>query len=276
MRGPKNKNLPGRNLIGSQKMTSLFDSSRRKVKRAEKHIDDLIEALKPFYQVESYQLAMAQNPDTGRYYLRFSVLQEMPSCVPLILGDAIHNLRSSLDIAICDLVRAVGDTVTTSTKFPFAKDKGQASDVVKRGPLPTAAPTVATVLIDELKPFPGGDDELYAVDQLDIADKHRLILPVVTVTILDKVTGVLVNRHGGRWHMRDDRWHLGEGRVLDMAELDGPFEFEITGEPWVGIMFGSGQPLEKRPVVQSMQAMAKLIADTLDRLEQAAASDGIQ
>ncbi len=105
----------------------------------------------------------------------------LPADLPIIIGDVVHNLRSSLDHLAWQAVGAG----TQTTAFPIWRGDGQPTpkqlkDHVKeklKGSLHTVIDAVIA-----LEPYSGGKgDLLWKLHQLDIYDKHRLLIPVVSV-----------------------------------------------------------------------------------------------
>lgn len=103
----------------------------------------------------------------------------------LIAGDAIHNLRSALDVAVYEL----GDAKSLAAKeqervtFPLVTDPDRWADAAQRL---AVLPTELVERIESVQPFqrPEGEretDALRVLHLLDIADKHRLPLAATTV-----------------------------------------------------------------------------------------------
>lgn len=91
------------------------------------------------------------------------------------VGDIIHNLRSALDHLAYELVQANG-RLATKTTFPISDNEAKF-----KAHFPQAlhgASTTAISTIESLKPYKGGNDDLWRIHQLDIIDKHRAIVTV--------------------------------------------------------------------------------------------------
>lgn len=99
-----------------------------------------------------------------------------PTWAPII-GDVIHNLRASLDLMACDVVRIADPTAPLdNVYFPFAKRAEELDAMIERRM--AGAPKEAHDLVRQMKPYPGGNDVLRGVHELDIIDKHQALLPV--------------------------------------------------------------------------------------------------
>lgn len=157
-----------------------FSGVRVKVERAKEHIDNLEPLVQGFLQSKPYEVFPYNEPDTGDLVYKAKVLAQPPLWWSAVIGDAIHNLRSSLDLLICELVRAEGKEVKPNTGFPVFKNAVAFTNAFKSGPPGQikGAPKVAVDLIKKAKPYKGGDEAFWRLHQLDITDKHKLLVPV--------------------------------------------------------------------------------------------------
>jgi hypothetical protein len=152
-----------------------------KIERAIKHIDELAVVTKQFIDTQPYSVGREIDPHTGYYRFKVANLKSPPIQVSLIIGDAIHNLRSALDHLAYQLVLVNGGSPTRWTCFPIfdhsAKYKSMDTRKVK------GMSQAAINAIDAAKPYQGGNDPLWIVHDLDIADKHHALLAtLVSVT----------------------------------------------------------------------------------------------
>ena len=70
-----------------------------KVTRADKHVTGLNLFIIDFMKNNFCELLIENNVLKLK-----SNIKELPTEIPLILGDAIHNLRAFLDLLVCDIV----------------------------------------------------------------------------------------------------------------------------------------------------------------------------
>src|SRR5437879_6404809 len=97
----------------------MFEHAKLKIKRANKHILELEREMDAFRQTDFYRFFVEKNPETGRSTLVGEVVQAVPEPVPLILGDAIHNLRSALDLGACEIYTHDGGSPKELNKVKF-------------------------------------------------------------------------------------------------------------------------------------------------------------
>ena len=189
-----------------------------------------------------------------------------PPQLSLVLGDAIHNLRASLDLMVGDLIRRANGEPDKHARFPFEKS-AQQFERYRKGQLSTLCPKVFDVLCDVVKPYDeGGDELLCALHALDIQDKHLAIVPSVEALRVDDLSAATdlgpVIEHctfaavGG-----SGRYRL----------YEGPPGLKITnaGHIALQVVFPSG-PLEGHQVIPSLERMAFAVRFAIEAMEAAA------
>jgi hypothetical protein len=178
---------------------SMFTGSRLKIERAKKHINDLHSEIISFSNSDFYAITIEKHPDTGNDTPKLRITKPIPEGLALIIGDSIHNLRTALDLAVCEVVRDKLGSTTKYTKFPF--DDISRENFIRRfktADITKASPAIFDLIVD-VEPYKGGSDALYALHELDILDKHELLIPVIELSVVlgisakDDVGGHVVN-----------------------------------------------------------------------------------
>jgi hypothetical protein len=137
---------------------------------------------------DHYELFVDQDPQTGNGRLNFRVTKPLPDEMALIIGDAIHNLKSALDIAVNEIVFAKTSSYSKHTRFPVYETRESLIAAMNGGTIKPASPETASLIVDVIKPYKGGNDIIWNLHELNIADKHRLLLPIIQVTSITDVT----------------------------------------------------------------------------------------
>jgi len=164
-------------------MPSL-DGPRFKCERAKEHLDNLTAEIAAYYSRKPYALIRDVHPDgPARQVLRWKVHEEPPIRLGVILGDAVHNMRSGLDHLAFQLALIDYPTLTPDEErrieFPIYKDIREFNS---RGlPRIQKVPSRAQDEIEALQPYHRGHDAdahlLWLLHVADIIDKHRQIVP---------------------------------------------------------------------------------------------------
>src|SRR5271170_4894958 len=94
-----------------------FSASRLKIERARKHIDDVDALVLTFVNSDFYAISVEDNVERQAQFLRFDINKSpFPfHKAALHVGDALHNLRSALDLMCYGIVRSP----TKWTRFPI-------------------------------------------------------------------------------------------------------------------------------------------------------------
>jgi len=173
-----------------------------------------------------------------------------PEEMPLVLGDAIHNLRTSLDLLASDVVRLNGGS-SKEVYFPFAPNAAELENQIKRKNFNRAAPA-AVNLLRQIAPHREGNKHLRGLHDLDVMDKHQLILPVFHVFKASKL-----RVEGPMGHIELEISVPGDGASINKNPGDSATvkAFECV------VGFGEGAPSEFRgfPVVEVLQNLSQLV-----------------
>ncbi len=158
-----------------------LDGVRAKIKRAEQHIDDLDIAIRSFCESKPYTIGAKPHPIAAIQHttLYVSDVRGVPTNIVLLVGDAVHNLRSSLDHLVWQLVTANNATPTRKTCFPISNSLEKYASAIKRGVI-NGVCVEARELIGNMQCHVTGDYALWLLGELDNIDKHRLLITVIS------------------------------------------------------------------------------------------------
>jgi hypothetical protein len=166
---------------------ALYGRVLAKCDWAQKHIDDFNVAVDRFRNANRDIVQPDVDPQTGDVSYRLALVPEVPVEVALTLGDALHNLRSALDYLAWGMVEAVGLRPTKYTAFPiFDASNGYTSGVAGKI---QGLRQPCRQMLDRIQPYKGGQaHRLWQLHQLDIRDKHRLLLTTAFIPTSRTVT----------------------------------------------------------------------------------------
>ncbi len=167
-------------------MAQTYLAPRLKIARAKSHIEELDQEIGSYLSREPFVLIVEKwkaDPGTGTNAWTARIREPLPRTLAPILGDVIHNLRTSLDLLASDLVRANGED-PTKVHFPFSNSFSELPGQIKGKGFHKAG-HAAVALLKELQPYKGGNLALRAIHDMDIRDKHQELLPVSHGVTLD-------------------------------------------------------------------------------------------
>lgn len=152
----------------------LYRPATLKVDRAKYHINDLNTRINEYLAGKPFELVIVEDLHAGERTHQVETKKPIPDEFALVIGDAIHNLRSALDVTIFGMVGAVANQ-PWKVQFPFSRNEKGLQAAIANAEIPLAGKNVLDT-IEAAKPYGGGDELLYGLNSLDITDKHRLII----------------------------------------------------------------------------------------------------
>jgi hypothetical protein len=250
----------------------MFEGARLKVKRANKHIVDFNDVLNAFLNTDFYVFDIEADSNTGQSSLNFRLTKQPPEELALILGDALHNLRTALDLSYVELVIRLGKTPSEWTNFRIWENREKLIDTLGKGIL-QGADDIISLLADTVKSYAGGNALLEMLNSLDIADKHMLLIPVFSIGKLMNFDADVEMPGGGCLTMRrcsasvDQR---GTVRVIGMSGT-GKLHIHNKGQPSIDVRFGDVAGLKGQPVVPMFHQLTQVTLGTVQAFESALA-----
>lgn len=245
---------------------------RIKIDRAKKHLADLDAAIKAFESREPCTFVMEIDAKSGYEIYRFREREAIPIEWGAIVGDCVHNLRSSLDLLANELVRHGGGTPGDYTAFPIGSSETHfRTSAIKRLNGASAA-TIECVM--RLKPYPGGNEPLFRLHQIDIADKHVLLIPVAAAQRDFGVRNDIIMP--GMESLSPPIWGIGKAVNRKFPLKDGDeliayrrgtgdgFEDKTEFKFGFEIAFGEGQIFDGDPVVPTLHQLVNFTERLID------------
>jgi hypothetical protein len=174
---------------------SAFDfrtSCRAKVERADEHIQTLQSECEAYLQSEPKPYRIVRQPQEGGLGFVWKGFESWPPppIIPILAGEVIHQLRSSLDHLVTGMVLERGNKITKDHGFPITEKPerfNNARDRTLQG-----ISLAAQQLIESLQPYnsPGGHASsiLWTLHRQDIEDKHKLLIVVSAGVFTESVT----------------------------------------------------------------------------------------
>jgi hypothetical protein len=217
---------------------NTFAASNIKIARAQKHLAELTAEIGAFVESRPARFEVEITGPIGlqNVTINFHFERLPPNEFGAIIGDIIHNLRTALDLAACALVRVTEGPAAdvTNVYFPFCRRAEELDEMIRRRDFHRAGDQ-AVALLHRFKPYPGGNDLLRGLHDLDIQDKHKaLILAPMSVA----------------------------GPVMRQWDDDGTPNVTIVGDPTtfseLTLVFPNNGPLPGIEVISTLQTLVEL------------------
>lgn len=144
-----------------------------KLLRAEEHLEALRVECSAYLDSRPFEPVSQAQSESDNPWMVWKVNHPPPLRLSILLGDLLHNLRSSLDHIAWQLVLDNGGTPGKSTSFPILPKKKSSPPKIAGGISAKAA-----ALVEELQPYNNTEgapkeDPLHVLSILNNIDKHR-------------------------------------------------------------------------------------------------------
>jgi hypothetical protein len=238
-----------------------LDDPLNKMQRAYEHLKELDRQVRAYKATCPYSVAKKLNADKTSYIYRIEPGSLPDPRIATILGDAIHNMRSSLDHLAWQLALLNTATPYHRTEFPIYKDRTSGNVKAVRRKLQDV-PTKAADLIERLQPYNSGDRHkahpLWILHALWNIDKHSLLLPISHMGWVPVFYGP-----GGSCEVLDD------GTIIITVPVEVDAELDIEPQITTDIAFPLDSPgggMEVRELLWSIyKALDNLVFPALSR-----------
>jgi hypothetical protein len=245
---------------GLENMPDPLESSRRKIARAKEHIANLEREMAAFLEARPYTAVVELDPKEPKHEvhkLRFN--RGLPDTFSNFTSEAVHSLRDALDNAGYGLAVAAGGVKPKFTAFPFAGSaiefengmKGRCKDI----------PEEIRAIFRAYQPYKGGNDFLWALNEVAVADKHKL-LTIALNSLLGDVFG-----EGAIHHIPlNPTWNSLKREIEVLTGFAGhPMKCDIEISLFIAfdeIPFVAGEP-----VLKVLSYFVDIVQDILSRIE---------
>lgn len=258
-------------------MSKSIPPYRLKIERAKRHIRELAAEVQTFLASQPYEIFAEDDASAGQRHYKVRVKACVPAEWSMIIGDVIHNARSALDLLMVEVVKFC-DPNRVSYNHVYFVIRESKEEFEKALPEKIkGASAEARRIIEDLKPYKGGDEAFYMLHQLDVADKHKAIIPVgaahrnVTVDIAKPMREAFPDMAGNlpptliALRPANRQFPLQDGATVFTTGVDGPFndDAQITIE----IAFGEGQILEGEPLDPALAQIIQFVEGVIDVFE---------
>lgn len=156
--------------------SNIHTPSLLKINRAKKHLKELEAKIAKYKKTIPFELIKENQGNSGNLLYRIKINKYPPDEWSIIIGDILHNLRSSLDLLITQLTISNGSKPNRKTGFPiytFKKDfRREGLERIK------GVSSKTKQAIKSFKPYRKANRELWELHNLNISDKHKMVIGV--------------------------------------------------------------------------------------------------
>jgi hypothetical protein len=165
-----------------------------KIERAKEQVRDLNKEITALLSSGIYTIVGENQFERQRYVFKL-LGPPVPLRIAVITGEIVHHLRSCFDHVVWALASKSGLPDTERVNFPVCQTPEKFRNAVRDGII-KGVPKTARPLIEQLQPYRASDPPnsiLQIVHDLDIADKHRLLVVVTHALVMGNTLVITKN-----------------------------------------------------------------------------------
>ena len=244
-----------------------LDSPRYMVARAKHHIAELEAQVETFLGSSPTKIFIEIDLNTREEVHKARLVKPLPVMLNGIASDAVTNLRGALDqIGYVTSVAAGGRG--KNTYFPIRCDEtgvkgAKAKPGKKPGPSEEIPDEIFAVML-KFKPYKGGNDSLWALNELANANKHRLLRAVGIATAGIETRNL--EMQGGARFAKPMRWDSDKSE-MEIARVPegGYIDYDFVVPTFV--VFNEPEVLTPYPADAVLNGMASEVESVLMAVE---------
>lgn len=247
----------------------LLRTARLKIKRADEHIADVDRKIADLSSPKLQSVTREINPHTGDQFLHYDFKNPLPlDDFALMIGDAIHNLKTAIDHGWYTLLSVFAKKLAQNarSKFPVYPTRHQLESGLRGVKIDTLCPALFRFVVEDLRPYgERGNSYLCAIHNLDITDKHKLLIPLARVTA---VVGVVLENETGQSTEGVFWSSISEGLPITIPiPAKTKMKIKDYGCLALDVVFGQGSSVQHLSVSNTLHTLRQVALGTIEAME---------
>lgn len=237
-----------------------FKQARLKIQRADQYILDAKKRIDIVTSPNSQTAWIDVDADAGvqTIHYRLHKLRDIPD-IALVIGDAIHNLKTALDYSWMEVIgKLAPSAISRRSKFPVYGTIEELKAGLHGIKIDRLCPRLYDFIVFEIKPYQAGNSTIFCLHDMDITDKHRVLIPT---TNYGNVAGLKL--HDNSRPIESWGGELGGHTTITLPLAH---KIENTGHISVEIVFREG-PLESSEVSETLRISSYVVLLVVELME---------
>ena len=246
-----------------------FDTSHKKIQRANKHITDIHELGLAFGRHhDCYAARIDNDAETGQNFLCIDIREDLFPAdeIALTAGDALHNLRSALDLMFYQVVMERGAVPSRWNTFPVRDTREALIDhwlnsALKQGQV---TPELGAFVVDTIQPYATGNHSLWALHQMNISDKHEFFVPALKFVA---IVNISLEDDKGR-SIGSTGYAMDESCRIRLRDAnDRKVTIKNKGHATLRVLFGPDTLFQNQPIPMTLASISEEVTRTVEAFE---------
>jgi hypothetical protein len=246
-------------------MVDPLEGPKLKIERAKKQIAEVETELNSFLVSDFYRLYSKADVDKSQSVYEIKFINDIPAIVPVICGEALHSLRSALDLAVnAVLLNKFGVPDISKGGFPIEGSRAKFEASAQYRKINRFAKFGR--LVDKLQPYHGGNELFWQLHLLNATDKHKMLVTASLPT--QKTLPQVMNGKGDLAVINIPFWQTrGTGETLQdtIGKLAGKLAEKIS--PVFRVSFAEIEGIKSKDILAVLREICALTENTIKEFE---------
>jgi hypothetical protein len=232
-----------------------LSAARAKLDWADRQINVLDAEIRGFLEEKPYAISIDSETEPGIRYYIMDQTGPIPDIISAGIGAVIAPQRESLDLLATALAKNNGATKPNDVYFPVCKSETIFREAITSKKIRELS-SLDRAIIENLKPYQGGNDLLYALHSLNTKSKHHDLLTIFAAV----KSSAFIPKNGGGCVRRFTAWEPDSvpspypGKVCVRFDADPGVEFDVTAD----VAFREVGPAHSQPVIETLREFSRL------------------
>lgn len=253
-------------------MSDPLESSRLLLDGGKEHIKDLDAKINAFFSTKPYAHVVERNADGTKLLYKVKFKESIPGPLKRLAATAANDLRHALDHAGYAAAVANGKTDPRFTYFPLAPSAAELENTIK-GNCKDIPQEIVSVM-RSFKPYKGGNDLLFALNRIAVANKHKLLRAIGIAPGGMFIDNLYVEHSGSGFALLSGEWDSAKNEIIFATSgLDTKVHYKLEIRFFVA--FGDVEIVGGKPAIGTLNAMASEVSSILLAIEAEARRTGL-
>ncbi len=238
-----------------------FYSSKFSIDWAQNHITELEGELEALAHPDCYTTVTEPDADGVYNLFKFKMIKPLTRGITGHTLDVIYNLRAALDQAIYS-VTTLNNTPSERSLFPITNSPAWFEKSLKK--LIQVIPQEIADVVRAFKPYKGGNNLIWALNEICNTNKHGIIQPLPMAVASMAWDGTSTGN--GPQILISPVWDRAKNEMILARSLIGA-EFTVNYDVTVEIVFSDIEFIKSKPVIYTLYDFLDIVEGVVMAIE---------
>lgn len=245
----------------------FFESPKLLVSECDQEILNIQRMVSDFFNGKRATVVTMFDPITDQEIYKVRLTSPLPGSINVKVKNVVSHLRDALDHSVYSSEIMLRGGKPKNTSFPFAKNIDDLQKKLNKSGASNVPPELRECFLN-FRPYDGGNDILWGMNQIRNSNTHRTILPVGTSlgnvgTSLGNV-GISISNSQvvGSLELVDFAWDEAKSEV-EIFRVGRGSKMNLNIQVIFDAMFNCEGFFNKKPVVPSLLQMQNEVKNTI-------------